>query len=109
VGHVLIRLPHPLIVDWMLWQHAAREVDRDIIVERIRAIIQFARELDGSPVTAQPVDISRWLARHGDSSEATKATRQGYLESWFSWLCLMNHRVDNPMHELGSHRDPTDG
>jgi site-specific recombinase XerD len=106
VSDVIIRLPHPLIVDWMLWQHAARRSDRDIIVERVRAIMQFANEIDGSPVTAQPIEIVRWLAQHSDWSQSTNATYYGYLQSWFSWLCLMDHRADNPMLELASPQDP---
>jgi hypothetical protein len=103
---VIIRLPHPLIVEWMLWQHAAGRWDRDTIVERVRGVVQFAKEIDGSPVTAQPVDIIRWLARHSDWTESTRASRSSCLQAWFSWLCLMDHRVDNPMNELASPQVP---
>jgi integrase/recombinase XerD len=97
--------PHPLIVDWELWQLAARRSERTV-EERIRVISQFADELGSSPVTAQPIEIVRWLARHSDWSESTNATYHSYLRSWFAWLCIMDHRTDNPMLKLASPRYP---
>jgi hypothetical protein len=106
-GCVIVRLPHPLIVEWMLWQHAVRRSDRDTIVDRVRGIMQFANEVDGSPVTAQPADITQWLDRHGDWSEAVRARHVSYLQSWFSWLCLMDHRSDDPTLRLAASLVPT--
>jgi hypothetical protein len=106
-GGVIIRLPHPLIVEWMLWQHATRRSDRDTIVERVRGVMQFANEVDGSPVTAQPADIVRWLDRHGDWSGSDRARHVSCLQSWFSWLCLADHRRDDPMLELVAPPVPT--
>jgi integrase/recombinase XerD len=95
----------PLIVDWQLWQLAARRSERTV-EERVRVIAQFAYELDASPATAQPIDIIRWLAKHSDWSASTNATYHSYLRSWFAWLCIMDHRVDNPMMKLASPRYP---
>jgi hypothetical protein len=96
---VLIRLPHPLIVEWMLWQHASGRCDRNVVRTRVLGVMQFAREIGASPVTAQTADIVGWLACHGDQPEV-RATYFSYLQSWFSWLCKMEHRADNPMFKL---------
>jgi len=96
---------HPLISEWELWQNAARRSERTIS-ERIRVISQFAYELQSSPTTATPIEIVRWLASHADWSASTNATYHSYLRSWFSWLCLMDHRMDNPMLKLASPRYP---
>ena len=61
--------------------------------------MQFAREIGASPVTAQTADIIGWLACHGGRPEV-RATNFSYLQSWFSWLCQMDHRADNPMFKL---------
>jgi hypothetical protein len=96
---VIIRLPDPLIVDWMLWQHAAGRSDRNVIRSRVLGVMQFAREIGASPVTAQTVDIIGWLACHGDRPEV-RAIYFSHLQSWFSWLCQLDHRADNPMFKL---------
>jgi hypothetical protein len=96
---VLIRFPDPLIVEWMLWQHAAGRSDRSLIRNRVLGVMKFAREIGASPVTAQTADVIGWLACHGDGPEV-RATNFSYLQSWFSWLCQMDHRADNPMFKL---------
>jgi site-specific recombinase XerD len=97
--------PHPLIVDWRLWQVAARRADRTV-TERIRVITLFTTESGCSPHTASPDDIIRWIGRHPEWSDATAATYHSYLRAWFKWLCLMDHRADNPMIKVGAPRYP---
>jgi site-specific recombinase XerD len=96
---------YPLIKQWQLWQYAARKSDRTI-TERIRVICAFAGETNCSPVHAEALDIIDWLTAHTDWSVATAATYHSYLRSWFGWLTIMEHRVDNPMVKLGSPRYP---
>jgi site-specific recombinase XerD len=77
------------------------------IIERIRVIALFAAESGISPLTAQPLEIMKWLGSHtGDWSESTAATYHSYLRSWFKWLTIMDHRIDNPMIKLASPRYP---
>jgi site-specific recombinase XerD len=83
----------------MLWQHAAGRSDRNAIRNRVLGVMRFAHEIDTSPETAQTTDIIGWLACHGDRPEE-RATNFSYLQSWFSWLCRMEHRADNPMFKL---------
>jgi integrase/recombinase XerD len=96
---------HPLIEQWQLWQLAARRSDITVN-ERIRVVVLFAEESGCSPVRAQPIEIIRWLASHSEWSVATAATYHSYLRSWFKWLCIMDHRVDDPMVKLASPRYP---
>lgn len=96
---------HALISEWELWQMAARRSARTV-EERIRVIAQFAHETGLAPHQAQSIDIIKWLARHTDWSESTNATYYSYLRSWFSWLCIMDYRTDNPMTKLAAPRYP---
>lgn len=97
---------HPLIAEWELWHVAARKSSRTTS-ERIRVLLQFANEIDESPVTAQAVVIMRWLQSHEDDwSDSTAATYHSYLRAWFKWLNVEGHRVDNPMIKLGTPKYP---
>src|SRR5262249_25853441 len=89
----------------MLWQLAARR-SQVTVNERVRVVLQFAEELGASPAYAQPLDIVRWLSRHIEWSGSTAATNHSYLRAWFNWLCVMGHRVDNPMIELPAPKYP---
>lgn len=95
----------PLLQEWMLWQLAARRSEVTVS-ERIRVIAQFAEEVDTSPAYATSIQIIRWLAKHTEWSASTAATYHSYLRAWFHWLCLMDHRADNPMVKLPSPRYP---
>ncbi|WP_256251086.1 tyrosine-type recombinase/integrase [Mycobacterium malmoense] len=76
------------------------------IDERIRVVALFAEETMSSPLTAQPIEIVRWLGQHTEWSPATAATYHSYLRAWFKWLIIMDHRVDNPMIKLHPPRYP---
>ncbi len=106
---VVVAMPsqtaHPLIIDWELSQLAIRRSERTVS-ERVRVMNLFARESGYSPVTAQPMQIIRWLGTHPEWSDSTAATYHSYLRSWFKWLCLMDHREDNPMVKVGAPRYP---
>lgn len=96
---------HPLIMEWQLWQLAARLSDRTV-VERLRVVSAFTSETGVSPVTASAIELIRWLAMHTDWSASTAATYHSYMRSWFSWLQLMDHRLDNPMLKLSAPKYP---
>ncbi|AHJ86325.1 integrase [Mycobacterium phage 32HC] len=96
---------HPLIEEWELWQYAAR-MSPVTISERIRVITQFAEETGCSPVTAQPMDLLRWIGRHTDWSQSTAATYHSYLRAWFKWLNMMDHRAGDPMLKLPTPKYP---
>jgi integrase/recombinase XerD len=95
----------PLVDEWMLWQTAARRSEVTVS-ERVRVIIQFAEECGKPAASAQTADVIRWLARHSEWSASTAATYHSYLRSWFSWLCVMDYRADNPMIKLPAPRYP---
>lgn len=95
----------PLLREWELWQFAARRSERTIN-ERLRVIAQFAHEADLEPARAQPIDVIRWLGQHSEWSASTAATYHSYLRAWFSWLCLMDYRADNPMVKLSAPKYP---
>lgn len=97
---------HPLLDEWELWQLAARR-SPITIGERLRVVAQFGDECPHtSIVSAQPIDVVRWMGRHTEWSPATAATYHAYLRAWFSWLCLMDHRADNPMIKLAAPKYP---
>lgn len=96
---------HPLLEEWTLWQLAARRSEVTVN-ERVRVLTQFANESQTSIVAAKPIDLVRWLSRHTEWSASTAATYHSYLRAWFNWLCLMDHRDDNPMIKLASPKYP---
>lgn len=101
-----MQVTHPLIIEWEMWHVAARK-SPNTTVERIRVINQFGEEARCDPATASSLVIMRWLQSHiEDWSDSTAATYHSYLRSWFKWLILQDHRVDNPMLKLGSPKYP---
>ncbi len=96
---------HPLIEEWVLWQLSARR-SMKTVTERSRVIQRFIDEARVNPLTATPMDIVRWTAGHTDWSLSTASTYHSYLCSWHKWLCLTDHREDNPMRKLSSPRRP---
>ena len=67
------------------------------VTERLRVVVAFRDETAVRPFDAQPIDLIRWLSSHGDWSYSTRATYHSYLRAYYNWLCLMDHRADNPM------------
>lgn len=98
-------MPNPLLLEWELWQLAARRSERTV-TERIRVLAQFNEEVPTGALTAIPIDIVRWLSKHTEWSASTAATYHSYLRAWFSWLCLMDYRADNPMVKIGTPQYP---
>lgn len=98
-------MPDPLIQEWMLWQLAARRAEVTVS-ERIRVIAQFKTETPSGALMATPIDIVRWMSKHTEWSASTAATYHSYLRAWFSWLCLMDYRGDNPMLKLAAPKYP---
>lgn len=98
-------MPDPLLMEWMLWQNAAKLSD-NTINERIRVLAQFHAENPTGASTATPVDIIRWMAKHSEWSASTAATYHSYLRAWFHWLTIMDYRADNPMVKIASPRYP---
>ena len=96
---------HPLIEEWVLWQLSSRR-SLKTVTERARVIQQFLTEISIGPLTVQAIDIVRWTAGHDEWSLSTAATYHSYLSSWHKWLCLTDHRDDNPMRKLSSPRRP---
>lgn len=76
------------------------------VTERCRVIVQLRDESGKRPSEAEPMDIIHWLSRHTEWSHATRATYHAYLRAYFNWLCLMDHRSDNPMIKLPPPRYP---
>ena len=95
----------PLVGEWALWQQAGRRAKRTVD-ERARVIMQFITEAVVDPLTAQPMDIARWLSMNGHWSNSTAATYFSYLMSWHKWLVMMGHRAENPMYKLQTPRRP---
>lgn len=101
-----VHVSNPLIEDWEMWHVAARKSPRTT-VERIRVINLFAAETGCNPVTAKAPVIMRWQQSHADDwSDSTAATYHSYLRSWFKWLIVQEHRIDDPMLKLGSPKYP---
>lgn len=98
-------MPDPLLSEWMLWQHAAKRSEVTI-QERCRVLAQFNVESPNGALLAQPMDIVRWIGKHTEWSPSTAATYHSYLRAWFSWLCLMEYRQDNPMIKVGAPKYP---
>lgn len=104
-GMVDPTMADPLLMEWMLWQNAARLSDKTIN-ERIRLLAQFHVESPTGALSATPVDIIRWCGKHSEWSASTAATYHSYLRAWFHWLNIMEYRVDNPMVKIASPRYP---
>jgi site-specific recombinase XerD len=96
---------HPLIEEWVLYQLSARRSHKTVH-ERSRVIQQFLTEMNVHPLTVTAMDIVRWTSSHYEWSLSTASTYHSYLSSWHKWLCLMDHRADNPMRKLTSPRRP---
>ena len=96
---------HPLIEEWVLWQLSARR-SLKTVHERSRVIQQMLTETGVGPLTVSAMDVVRWTAGHQDWSLSTASTYHSYLSSWHKWLCLTDHRDDNPMRKLASPRRP---
>lgn len=94
-----------LVEEWALWQAAGRRAERTIS-ERCRVIEQFLTETGVHPLTAEPMDIARWMAAHEEWGQSTAATYHSYLMSFYKWLVMMNHRDENPMFKLQAPRRP---
>lgn len=94
-----------MVAEWELWQHAARRSARTI-AERIAIITRFIVETGTDHETATAMDVARWLADHAEWGPSTAATYFSYLQSWFKWLVVMEHRQDNPMIKLAAPRRP---
>lgn len=97
--------PDPLLLEWQLWQLAARRSERTV-EERIRVLAQFGVESPTGACAALPIDIIKWMSKHSEWSASTAATYHSYLRAWFQWLCVMEYRADNPMLKLASPRYP---
>ncbi|MCV7251220.1 tyrosine-type recombinase/integrase [Mycobacterium hackensackense] len=92
--------------DWELWQHGQR-LSTVTVSERVRVLRAFYEETQVQPVSAGPLDISRWLADHADDwSDSTACAYTSYLASWFKWLQIVDRRADNPMIKVGTPKAP---
>lgn len=97
---------HPLMAECEMWHVAARKSNRTT-EERVRVISQLEAETGCNPATANSLTIMRWLQSHRDDwSDSTAATYHSYLRTWFKWLTIQDHRIDNPMIKLGSPKYP---
>lgn len=94
-----------LVDEWELWQQASRRSARTIS-ERVGLIHRLLTETGTTPMTTSAMDVARWLSAHGDWGPSTAATYFSYLQSWFKWLVLLEHRQDNPMVKLAAPRRP---
>ena len=90
---------------WELWQRAARKSNRTV-TERVAAVTRFHRDTGIQPSTATSMDIARWIADHSNWADSTAATYFSYLNSFYRWLILLDHRADNPMVRLGAPKAP---
>ena len=95
----------PLLEDWELWQQAARRSPRTIS-ERVAVITRLLTETGTTETTTTAMDVARWLSAHSEWGPSTAATYFSYCQSWFKWLVVMEHRLDNPMVKLASPRRP---
>lgn len=94
------------LADFEIWQ-TARRLSRQTINERVRVIARFAAETGVQPISAEAIDIVRWIASHADDwAESSSATYQSYLNSWYRWLQLTDRRLDNPMIKVGTPKVP---
>jgi site-specific recombinase XerD len=96
---------HPLVDEWGVWQHAGRRATRTI-EERARVIGQYLAESGVDPLSADHMDVARWMANHEEWSASTAATYYSYLTSWHKWLVMMDYRSENPMFKLQTPRRP---
>lgn len=98
-------MPDPLLQEWMLWQLAAR-LSEVTVTERLRVVAQFSVESPNGAWMASPIDIIKWQAKHSEWSASTAATYHSYLRAWYSWLCVMDYRGDNPMIKVAAPKYP---
>lgn len=91
--------------DWELWQRAARRAERTV-TERVALVERFGREARVEPAAATSMQIVRWLTSHPEWGPSTSATYFAYLQSFYKWLVLFDHRPDNPMVKLVTPRAP---
>lgn len=96
---------HPLLEEWTVWQQSGRRAPRTI-EERRRVITQYLTQAGVEPLSAQAMDIARWIASHPEWSQSTAATYYSYLMSWHKWLVMMGYRSENPMFKLQTPRRP---
>lgn len=95
-----------LVDEWEVWQYAAR-LSEVTITERVRVLKQLANESECNLLTIRSLDIVRWYASHsGDWSDSTHSTYHSYLSTFFRWLQLQEHRLDNPLLKVGSPKAP---
>lgn len=93
------------LADWEIWQTAQR-LSRRTIEERLRVVRQFHVESGVQPVSAEALDVVRWMAGHEGWSDSTTVTYSSYLSAWFRWLNVTDRRSDNPMVKVGTPRAP---
>lgn len=91
--------------DWKIWQVAQR-LSRRTIDERIRVIRLLHTETGIQPATIEAIDIVEWIADHDEWADSTAATYTSYLSAWFTWLQIVDRRLDNPMVKVGTPRVP---
>ena len=80
---------------------ATRRAERTVDAYR-RDLDALTRSLGGSPATATPDDLERWVAqmRADGRSPATIARRAAAARSFYRHLVLLGQRADNPAAEL---------
>lgn len=92
--------------DWELWQRGQR-LSGVTVSERIRVVRAFYEETGVQPISAQPLDISRWISDHEDDwSDSTATAYVSYMRAWFKWLQIVDRRADNPMLKVGTPKAP---
>lgn len=92
----------PLFVgEWETWQRA-QSLSSRTIAERVSTVCRFGEWLDGvGPHAADAAMVAEWLADGGEWTPRTRMTYYVQLGSWFRWLQLLDHRIDNPMVKVG--------
>lgn len=96
---------HPLLGEWTSWMRAARRTPGTIKL-RSPVVQKFAEEVRVDPVSACQEHIIEWFESHPEWAPATAKSYWSALSSWFKWLNLQGHRVDNPMLKLESPKVP---
>jgi integrase/recombinase XerD len=97
---------HPLLGEWEAWLRAARRSPQTIR-NRPNVINRFARDLQIDAVSASPNDVVDWFDANPQWETGTVVNYHAAFRAWFSWLQLMDHRIDNPMSKLEAPRRPT--
>ena len=88
-----------LFTHWVIEMNAAHLSTRTV-EERVRAVLQMARETGADPVCANSHEIAVWLS--SKESAATQNTYFSHLNAWFMFLVRRYHRTDNPMELLNA-------